>query len=174
MKKLLSVVPVLLLFTMISAPNAHADSYTVTITCASNGCPPFLEPPTASDVSFPAPTTIVLTIFAGGGQWFPADIALPSPDLPTDDYQWSYSTINCCDSDNPNPPGSVTISDLTDGQSVTNFYGFGFFGDSHGTLTFSPASAAAPEPTPIILTLLGAGLMFFMRRRFVMRSPRTA
>jgi hypothetical protein len=43
-----------------------------------------------------------------------------------------------------------------------------------GSLTFSPASTAAPEPTPLILMLLGAGLIFLMRKRFIIHMPRTS
>jgi hypothetical protein len=43
-----------------------------------------------------------------------------------------------------------------------------------GSLTFSAVSTAAPEPTPLILLLLGAGLISLMRKRFVLRTPRTA
>jgi hypothetical protein len=94
MKKLLCVVPALLLFAMISAPNARADSYTPTLICGNlpgnGGCFPF---PVASDetVSFPAPILSVSTApFAPS----PINVQLPAADSPMDTYTWNLEAIN--------------------------------------------------------------------------------
>lgn len=93
--------------------------------------------------------------------------------MPTDPYVWSISTENV-NSQN------LTTFDFADGET-----GLGgsqavpregpYYGDPvQGTIEFSPASTVAPEPPPILLMLLGAGLIFFMRKRFTMRLPYTA
>lgn len=164
MKKLLCVVPVLLLFVMIGAPNARADSYDPVFTSSCPQCAGFV--PTAPAVSFPSPTEIDLTLDRTSFGAFP----IPSPDAPGDTYSWSYQALF-----SESTSDTITISDLTDGQTVTEtFLGGPVPGDNGGSLVFSPASSAAPEPTPILLMLLGAGLIFFVRKRFIMRVPRTA
>ena len=181
MKKLLCVVPALVLSAMISAPNARADSYAATFTCYPgpplqgpfSGCP-LGTVPTAPDVLFPAPTTIDVTIGASVvGTIF--DVSLANGDSPTDSYSYYFGFGGPNPGPGPVYVGSLTVQDLTTGLSSTttepmqvdtdNFYG--------GTLSFSPASAATPEPAPLILMALGAGLIFFIRKRFTMRVPHT-
>lgn len=164
MKKLLCVVPGLLLFAMIGAPNARADSYTPTFTCTGTCSTAGL--PTAPDVSFPSPTEITIT-------WGNAQ-PLTFTDLgePTDSYTWfDQTSVN---------DGEVVENAYVDDVTTNEFQshtGFAFdspVGQETGTLTFSPASAATPEPSPAILLLLGAGLIFLMRKRFVPPAVRIA
>lgn len=187
MKKLLYVFPAVLVFAIIAAPNAHADSYVPTFTCSpfAPACP--LAFPIASDVSFPAPTDIVVNVQDAPVGPFSAvfDMSLAAGDSPADTYDWSYTAT---------PPGGVTqyawltltddTTGLIDTVMITSpplntlsapFPGFPFPGDPDGGgLTFSPVSAATPEPSSVLLMLLGAGLIFLMRKRFNMRLPRTA
>jgi hypothetical protein len=179
-KKLLCVVPALLLFAMIGAPNAHADSYTPTFSCtppvsSDFGCYFISNGYTAPNVSFPSPTvqvTVDSDIY---------NVTLSAGDSPTDSYSYLFA-----EEEGPGTPpnlinsyGSLLIDDLTTGttNSATNFLGNFTVGDDvgDGTLTFSPLSSATPEPASIVLILLGVGLIFFLtRKRFVMREPSTA
>jgi len=177
MKKLLRIVPALLVFAMIGAPNARADSYTPTFSCTSIpssdfGCYFIANGYTAPDVSFPSPT-VQVTVNSHA-----YDVTLSAADAPTDSYGYEFAEGSVYPAP-VNTYGDFLINDLTTGKTdstsdfIGNFVAPPVIGD--GTLTFSPASAAAPEPAPVILMLLGAGLIFFVtRKRFVMRTPRTA
>jgi hypothetical protein len=89
MKKLLCAVPVVLLFALIGASNAHADSYTPTFTCNGPAYNPYLTcpggPPSAPGVTFGSSTTIAVTV--GGAVY---DVTLASADSPTDAYTWYF------------------------------------------------------------------------------------
>lgn len=176
-KKLLCVVPALLLFAMVGAPNARADSYTPTFSCVPGGvgsdfqCPfSELNAVTAPDVSFPAPTSIVVTVVTEPAVF---DLNLAPPDSPSDTYEWGYSDGGpfagysyagfVLTDETTNLSDSVTLYEQ--GLPLT----FGLI--ESGPLVFSPASAATPEPTPVILMLLGVGLVFLMRRRLFARTP---
>ena len=167
MKKLLCLVPVVMLFAVIGTPNARADSYDATFTCSS--C--FATPEIPSGVTFPTPTTFTITY----GPITFSDFILSAPDAPTDTYEWSTAGFQCCAS-NDNPPinsQEFYITDETDGVTSTGTWEGTQLGNGNGSLTFSPASAATPEPAPVFLMLLGVGLMFLMRKRFVFCAPRT-
>lgn len=177
MKKILCVVPVLLLFTVIGAPNARADSYTPTFACETGPLNCF-GPPAAPSASFPGPTDLTVTFAYPMNPSIPTfTINLSASDGPTDVYWWSYGS-------NQYPiegmfVGNFQITDLTtnitNNMGLSSATGLPYSDDiSQGPLTFAPATSAAPEPTPVILMLLGVGLIFFMRRRFAMRVPRTA
>lgn len=185
MKKLLCVFPAFLLFALINVPNAHADSYTPTFSCnlhASSdlGCYYIGNGYTASEVSFPTPT-IQVAVPNPDGVNEVYDVTLSASDTPTDSFTYEFAEYN-----SPAPPpfnfaldAQFWINDLTTG--ITNYSASTFLDYSIappvsgvGTLTFPPVSAAAPEPAPIILMLLGAGLIFFMRRRFAVPLQRTA
>ena len=164
MKKLLCVVPALLLFAMVGAPNARADSYAPTFTSSCPTCVGFV--PTAPTMSFPSPTAIIITLDQTNFGAFP----IPSPDAPGDTYSWSYQALV-----GESAQDTITISDLTDDQPVSEtFLGAPVGGVNKGSLMFSPVSASTPEPTPVILMLLGVGLIFFTRKRFMTDTPRTA
>jgi hypothetical protein len=178
MKKLLCVVPALLLFAMISAPNARADSYTPTLICGNlpgnGGCFPF---PVASDktVSFPAPILSVSTApFAPS----PINVQLPAADSPMDTYTWNLEVINIPPVPYENFAEQLTIYDqtthLTSVGSITAPGSLTTGDADFGTLTFSPVSAATPEPAPVLLMLFGAGVIVFVRKRFATHIPSTA
>jgi|SRR5690242_12225456 len=170
MKKLLCVAPALLLFAMISAPNAHADSYIATFTCGNiTACT--LGVPATQSVSFPEPA-IAMTFQIGA---YPSTfhVTLPATDAPADMYQWFFEAFQV---GIPSDPGSFTyddyvgVIDQTSGLTTQDYLpGAGIAADQGGPLTFSPVSAATPEPAPLLLMLLGAGLIFFTRKRFLMR-----
>lgn len=169
MKKLLCVVPALLVFAMIGAPNAHADSYTPTFTCAgfTDNCYG-QGPATAPNVTFPGPTNLDLTYDSDT-----FNLTLPVVDAATDAYRWGIDGLI---SEN-GFSDQVVISDLTTGQIVdATFDNYGhFITNVGGALTFSPANAATPEPAPAMLMLLGIGLIFLLvRKRLVIRLPQAA
>lgn len=171
MKKLLCFVPALLLFATIGAPNARADSYTPTFICERTNQP--CAGITAPNTSFPGPTDLTITV-ADLGTF---TINLSSSDSATDSYSWTYAS-------NEFPihglyQGAFAI---TDGNTrLENFEDFSsptplLYSDDalQGSLTFSPASAAAPEPPGGLLMLLGAGLIVLLRKRFAVLLPRAA
>lgn len=184
MKKLLSVVPALLLFAMIGVPSASADSYTVTFACtgpfAMNCSPLGIPPPTATDASFPGGNFDVTVSDPHTSTSATFNVVLPPTFAPTDTYAWVFNT-------SAGSSGFVTdtleianitvplnefyyVSGSTDNLPV---YCFGECGAA-GSLTFSPVAASTPEPASVFLILLGAGLIFFIHRRFVMHMPLTA
>jgi len=176
MKKLLCVIPALLLFAMIGAPNAHADSYTATFACENvpgHSCFHFSATTTAS---FPGPTDLTVTLPFSSLPSF--TINLPSSDAPTDTYWWLYGANQLAIQGMY--VGGFTVEDRTTG--LNNRVGFSSvsplpYSDdiSQGPLTFTPETSATPEPASVILMLLGAGLISFVKReRFIVRIPRTA
>lgn len=184
MKKLLSVVPALLLFAMIGAPNARADSYTITFTCPGPSanpaefCPESGTPPSAPDVSFPDPTLNVTNL---DGSVY--DVTLPAVDSPTDTYTWQWSTNGdpFITQSGPQWVDTLYVTDLTTGilNQVSLQGGPDVpFTDpaftAYGPLTFSLVSDPAPEPAAVILMLLGVGLIVLMRRRSAFGKTRTA
>ena len=129
----------------VGAPNAHADSFSVTFT----GTPT----PTASDVTFPSPTLDIMW------QGFTFLLTLPSSSLPTDSYSWG-SCRSC------GPTGGAVINIFDANTNINTFSTEAavpttFLLDA-GPLTFTPV--AAPEPSSVALMLLGVGLVFVMRK----------
>jgi hypothetical protein len=179
MKKLLCLVPALLLFATIGTPDAHADSYVATFNCTvAFHCEDAI--PTAPDVSFPAPTDMYVTV-RGAGDPVVFDMPLAADDAPLDTYTWAYTATDY------NPTGyqyaSFTLIDFTTNlsESITldtngALYSFPYtFGEAdQGILIFTPASAAAPEPASFLLIVFGAGLIFLTRKRFVPPAARVA
>ncbi len=164
MRKAIWVVPVLLLFAAIGAPNAYADSYTPTFTCTDT-C---VSLPTAPAVSFPSPTTIQETwdtlVFT---------LTLASPDAFGDTYMWenTYSISTAA------LASGIDISIIDETTGLTSSYSAGYGGlnpfplggtpiTDTGVLTFSAVST--PEPGTSSLMLIGIGLlgsMVVMRKR---------
>jgi PEP-CTERM motif len=145
----------------IGSPNAHADSYTATFTCIG----PCVSLPTAPDVTFPPPPSIMETwgVFVGL-------IPLGPLDVPTDTYIWT-NTVTL----DPLFPFSeeidTAIVDTTNGMgsSATGMLSCEICEHivNHGSLTFTDITqtVATPEPSSIGLMLLAIALMFAMRKR---------
>jgi|SRR6185437_1138671 len=181
MKKLLCIVPALVLFAIIGAPNASADSYSATFACnPTDMCPN--GPPPAENVSFPAPIIeinfLAQSINVGA---LDESVVLPTSDAPSDSYIWFIVATEFTTEplENTYFYDTVGVRDVTNGLiTPVNTPTAGgapiMSGEYGGPLMFSPASAETPEPTPIILLLLGVGLIFFTRRRILMRIPRNA
>lgn len=174
MKKLLYLVPALLLFAMIAAPNARADSYTPNFSCQP-GCPD--GPPTAPNVTFSPGEPTAISVTAEGGLDpanpvpVPVNLSLPAADAPDDTYSWVFGVIF---GDYNTGDSFFNIYDETNGSQVGITFSQGYDTAVQGPLTFTPASAATPEPAPVILMLCGVGLVFFMRKRFIVRTSVTA
>ena len=182
MKKSLCLVPVVMLFAVIGTPNARADSYTANFTtCSENVLPiPCAGFVAAPDVTFSDPTNIAITFVPGGLASAVFNFTLPAADSPTDTYRWSV--ISCCTDFTATPYSDYfNLADLTTNMSSTTVVSSSFNGSPlftldyiRGTLTFSPASTATPEPSTVVLMLLGVGLILLMRKRFAFGAERTA
>ena len=145
------------LLVAVGAPNAHADSFSVTFTG-------FTPEPTASDVTFPSPTLDIMW------QGFTFLLTLPASSLPTDSYNWDGALgcgkIGGCEA-------HFTIQDTTTGTFTTSITPVpSTFAIGRGNLTFTPV--ATPEPSSVALMLLGGGLVFVTRRRIGQRLPSQA
>jgi|ERR1700733_1537496 len=134
------------LFVIVGAPNAHAQDYDVTFTCIGT-C---LSMPTASEVSFPSPTSISI-IDDDSLVIFP----LAAGDLPTDSYTWdAFPGIQGV------APSTFNLTDVTTGDTPT-------FRDGvlagEGTVEFT--EVLTPEPGTAVLWLTGIVLIILMRKR---------
>ena len=138
------------------APNAHADSFEPFFT--TMGCVGVCALPTASDVVFPAPTTMDVT-FDGVS----AAVSIPSGDESTDNYVWFASVVGSSlnflliDTVGPGFPDGC--------QGYTGC----------GTLGFAPVSTTTmSEPSSVALMLVGVGLVFVMRKRMGQGLPQAS
>ena len=144
-----------LLLGAIVAPCARADS--VTFTCVATEFVPCVAPPTAPDVTFPSPTLDI----TWDSQTF--DLTLPSGWLDTDSFSWFASNNLFFINDTSlglSPPVEASIN--TNSPDVN---------DESGTLTFTPATAATPEPGTSALMLLGIGLILLVGKRIARGLP---
>jgi hypothetical protein len=146
MRKLLWVILTVLML-VVGAPVAHADSNFEPF-FTTMGCVGVCALPTATDVVFPAPTTMDVTFDSVS-----AEVSIPSGDKSTDDYVW-YASVT----------GSSLNFFLVDtvGPGIPDGCQ-GYTGC--GTLAFAPVSTSMPEPSSSVLTLLGVGLVFVARKR---------
>ena len=144
----------------IAVPCAHADG--VSFTCVpTESAPCTVAAPTAPNVTFPTPTTLVIT---WDGQTF--DITLPSGWLDTDTFTWFASNDLFFISDTSlglTPPAEAAIN--TNSPDVN---------DESGTLTFTQGTPAMPEPGTVALMLVGVGLVFVIRKRIARGLPQAA
>jgi hypothetical protein len=143
----------------IAVPCAHADG--VTFTCVPTVFVPCVAAPTAPNVTFPTPTTLVIT---WDGQTF--DITLPSGWLDTNTFIWFASNDQFIITDTSlglSPPAEATIN--TNSPDVN---------DESGTLTFTQGTPAMPEPGTVALMLVGVGLVFVIRKRIARGLPQAA
>ena len=141
-------------FLALGARNAYADSYAVTFP----GSGDYVSAP---DVTFPAPTTLTVTLAPTPFQF---TVVLPAIDSPGDAYTWQVyvnplpGTCEVC---------AFQIFDSTTGVAsevggLTNTFVF-----ASGPLVFTPVGT--PEPSSIALILLGVGILLVGRRRSLLR-----
>lgn len=145
MRKLLWIILTVLVLA-VGAPIAHADSYEPFFT--TMGCVGVCALPTATDVVFPAPTTMDVTFDS-----LSAVVTIPLGDKTTDNYVW-YASV-----------GSSLTFYLVD--VVGPGYPDGCQGYTGcGTLGFGVVSTPTmPEPSSSVLMLLGVGLLLMARKR---------
>jgi hypothetical protein len=145
---------------LFATSNAQADTYSVGFTCDVGAC---LYLPTAPNVTFPAPTTLDITLDTLS--W---SFTLASPDQPTDAYRWIFNVGNC-------PSAGICYNQVQVLDNTTGLYPldvelgpvpldtFPQFTQYQGNIDFS----AVTTPEPITLSLFGAGLLGLgaLRRR---------
>jgi hypothetical protein len=146
MRKLLWIVLTVLVLA-VGAPIAHADSFEPFFT--TMGCVGVCPLATATDVEFPAPTTMDVTFDS-----LSAVVSIPSGDNSTDNYVWYASVVS----------SSLTFFVV---DTVGPGYPDGCQGYTGcGTLGFAPVSTPAmPEPSSSVLMLLGVGLLLVARKQ---------
>jgi hypothetical protein len=159
MRKSLWIVPVLLLFAAIGAPDAHADSYTVQFTCIFTCGPTPVQTGILSFVSEAVPGVVDLT-------WDGAAFSVPilEANVPIEDG-WD------CGEMEPALFGCGFIADFSTSTGGGLAFGGGFatcttcanVADS-GSMSFTAISA--PEPASLALLLAGIAFLLVMRRRF--------
>ena len=170
MRKPIWIIPALLIFAGIDAPNVRADSYTPTFTCTGT-C---VSVPTAPAVSFPSTTTIQETwdtlVFT---------LTLASPDAFSDTYTWEniYSISTAAVASGIDISIIDKTTGLTSNYSTTYSGSFPLGGTpitDSGMLTFSAVST--PEPGTSSLTLIGTGLLglMVMRKRIARGLPQAS
>ena len=176
MKKL--TLTALFLVVTIGASNARADSYTAAFTCSAStvagGCPWYAFP-SAAEVSFSSSNDMAVTIGTSPAPTALFNISLPAADSPTDAYTWSFfSNGNYLGHSTDSVLITDTTTNLVTSATVSNDSGYSlpFCGDlDYGSLTFSPASADAPEPSAVLLMIAGIGLLaVFVRKRLMSRA----
>jgi hypothetical protein len=135
----------------ITAPTAFADSYSIVFSAGLFGTP--VDP----SISVPASGELDLgTVTYNGGTWaFP--VPLSTSAFPQNDaYIWLVY-----------PSGIFLINDSSTNNNVESIQSGGtpnpFFDSGSATVSFN--SVATPEPSPVVLTLIGMGLLVVMRKR---------
>ena len=139
-----------------AAINAQADTFTPvfnTTGCLTGPC----LLPTATDATFPSPTTMSVTLFG-----LSESVIIPSGFPPGDTYTWIATRLTI----KSTPPFLIfEYGDLTNGNASRPFTCESSADRSCGEFTFVPVGTATPEPTSLALMLSGVGLLFAMRKR---------
>lgn len=155
--KTLGAVASLVFALSLAANNAQADTFTPvfnTTGCLTGPC----LLPTATDATFPSPTTMTINLFGLNDL-----VIIPSGFPPGDTYTWIANRLTI----KSTPPFLVfEYGDLTSGNASRPFTCESSADRSCGEFTFVPVATATPEPTSLALMLSGVGLLFAMRKRF--------
>ena len=149
MRKSFWIVLTLLLLAFL-APNAHADSYTVTFVCTYGSC----ITPTAPPVDSTNDPTLAITY----------DLLQISVPLPaTFDYTASWLWTAATDFPSASTFGFNIGNPTTAWFGVTEPNTTGLsYDQAIGTLTFTPI--ATPEPSSLALILAGIGFVLALRK----------
>ncbi|HXN72148.1 MAG TPA: PEP-CTERM sorting domain-containing protein [Candidatus Acidoferrales bacterium] len=148
MRKLLSMI-LAVLFLAVIAPNVRADSVS-TVTFTTDGCSGACTLPTATDVTFPSPTTMDVTFV-----FLNEVVTIPAGVEPGDTLFWIG-----LDSIGP------TFFDLATTPQTCQGIDIGIAIGSCGSVTFSSNVATSPEPSSVPLLLLGTGFLIVTRKRW--------
>jgi hypothetical protein len=147
MRKSFSII-LAVLFLAVIAPNVRADSFTPTFT--TDGCSGFCLLPSATDVTFPSPTTMDVT-FA----FLNEDVTIPTGIGPGDTLFWE-----ALDSIGP------TFFVLATSPQTCQGIDIGIAIGSCGTVTFSSNVVPSPEPGSVPFVLVGTAFLFATRKRW--------
>ena len=154
----------------VSAPNAHADSFSLSLVSSGGGIYDYgITVPGFSAAIFDANQTITLTGLSGvtgasvSGVLFDGDFrASFTSTSVTFDQTNGFALLN---------PVSVPFTfgvflvDSTAPLGTVNWSGQAASGTFSGTVGGPVAGVATPEPSSVALMLLGVGLVFVMRKR---------
>ena len=135
----------------ITAPTAFADSFSIDFTVFPGGGT------TPVDTSISVPSTGILdlgTVTDGATTFTFINTLSTTPTPQSDIYTWAISH------------DFFIIFDATAGSATSSSQGSGpyILADS-GTASVTLNTVAAPEPSPVFLTLIGMGLLVVMRKR---------
>lgn len=169
MRKSLWIIPLVLLFGSIGAPNAHADSFTFAVTGAYSGTGTFTTNPLSggtyliTEITGTFDGSAITSLISLGG--FMANDNLLYPSIPFLD-------------------GSGVSFTLADGNDVNvcSFVGtecfdstLAFVGTTAiGEVSLSVSPTATPEPSSIALMLAGIGLLLMTQKRICQRLPQAS
>jgi hypothetical protein len=147
MRKSFSIILALLALAVI-APNVRADSSTPTFT--TEGCTGVCALPTATDVTFPSPTTMDVTFVV-----LNEVVTIPAGVEPGDTLFWE---------------GLVSIGPsfffLATAPQTCQGIDIGIAIGSCGSVTFSSDVVTSPEPSSVPLMLVGTAFLFVTRKRW--------
>ena len=146
----------------VSAPNAHADSFTYTYTDTSDG----IFWTTAAIPAVTMETTVpAADLTATSNTGFVAGCVTTSVVL-------NLAGIGATETDF-SPCSTVGAIQSGDGFALTDYSTPGTYVSGTDTLVVT-AAVAAPEPSSVALMLLGVGLVFVMRKRIGQRLPQAS
>ena len=162
MRKLIWIVPVLLVLGAAAAPNAKADSISF-----FGGT----TPPSTASVSISGTDAITLGSITDDGYTFTFSSALQASSHPyTDSYSWLFDNYSAFGFED------LLIEDDTTGSTVYDEPGYvgNGFGTESGTASVSGTVATAPEPGTLALLPLGLVALFLMRKRIARGALQSA
>lgn len=144
MKRVVWIGLALFLLAMIGIPGARADSYKPAFTCDGGNCSHSAAP--FRDVSF---------------DWIADSGHRDAHRIARKESREAFANGNTGDNDGDDQGSMGTTSGTNTGSGTCSC------GSSSTTPSSSPTTAATPEPSTVVLMLLGVGLLFLTRKRFI-------
>jgi hypothetical protein len=179
------------MFGAISAPRAHADTYSVTFTCTA-GCSSAAAP-TAPDITLPGTPTMITETWGGVTYDLLLATSVTIPASASDYWEWT-DVATYCNTAVPDDPASCFVGEeyysvgLFDTDNGASWIGGNAVGvdfapadlgsPESGTLSFTDLSlVATPEPATFGLMLTGLatlGLCMLLRKRISLGLQRVS